>query len=62
MRPFIAISIVMFALLGCGGGKQVREITNVCDTSLQRCVSTLGEQHKDKCYETYHDCMTGCKK
>jgi hypothetical protein len=51
----LGLALILLALLGCGGSSD-KEV-NVCDISLQKCVQTLGEKHKEKCYTTYHACV-----
>ena len=54
-----ALVIVVLALLGCGTStEEKREKVNICDTTLQKCVEILGQDSKDKCYTTYHACIT----
>jgi len=54
-----ALAIVVLALLGCGEStEEKKEKVNICDTTLQKCVDILGQDSKDKCYTTYHACIT----
>lgn len=51
MNIRLGIFLVLISCYGC-------EPINNCDGSLTNCVRTLGGDHKEHCYKTYHACVT----
>jgi len=54
----LVVFVCFISYASCSGGSSHEPLKiGTCDTSLVNCVKTLGEAHKDKCYETYNICV-----
>ena len=53
----LVVFVIFISYASCSGCSHEQVKIGTCDTSLVNCVKTLGEAHKDHCYETYNICV-----